>query len=222
MSTRLLSSPGKPHELCDDLESLWFVLLYESLHFVKHNKPNGIDMRSLFDSESKSTTHVGGLGKRDLYSSNGALMTRVLKFDSKPFTNLVRQIYRLFKSLHRYYVTQDDEEEPDGPVSQIVRKLENCGEIERLLKEALDSEEWPVSCDKAKDQYPPVRRLTHQQKETVASSYANRLLVPSGVSSGVKRGREEEGGPPVFNQAKRPKTALWEWVWSKCNSLVGG
>ena len=225
MSTRLLSTPGKVHELCDDLESLWFVLLFEGLHFVKHNNPSGIKMGTIFDHVDVSLTtgtHTGGLGKHHLYTSSGNLMTRILEFDSKPFTTLIRKIYRLFKSLDAYYMAQDDDETPSDPVKENVRKLESCAEIERLLEEALKSEEWPVSCDKVQDQYPPTRRLTPQQKETVALSYANRSLASSSAPSGGKRKREEEDDPPAFNETKRPKISLplWKRIWSKCGFLV--
>jgi len=49
MSTRLLSPLGEDHELCDDRESFWFILLFESLHFVKHNKPDAIYTVAIFD-----------------------------------------------------------------------------------------------------------------------------------------------------------------------------
>ena len=226
MSTRLLSAPGKVHELCDDLESLWFVLLFEGLHFVKHNNPRGIKMATIFDHFDVSLTtgtHTGGLGKRDLYSNNGVLMTKVLEFDSKPFTALVRQIYRLFKSLNAYYMAQDEEETPSDSVKENARKLESCAEIERLLEEALKSDEWPASCDKVQDQYPPTRRLTPQQKETVGLSYANRSLAHStGAPSGGKRKRDEEDDPQIFDETKRPKIGLplWQRIWSKCTFSV--
>lgn len=155
MSTQLqlLSSPGKVHELCDDLESLWFVLLFESLHFLKHNKPIEIDLDTIFDYVSIMTGLHSGLGKRDMYSCSGPLMTKQLQFDSKPFTALVRQIYQLFESLCEHYRAQAHKETPRKPVKQDVKKLENCEAIKRLLEEALDSDEWQVSCDKAEDQY---------------------------------------------------------------------
>jgi len=225
MSTQLLSVSGKVHELCDDLESLWFVLLFEGLHFVKHNKPSGVSMATIFDHMDvcvKIGTHVGGLGKRDMYHS-GALMARVLKFDSKPFTTLVRQIYRLFKSLRAYYVMQVEEETPSDSVKENVRKLESCAEIERLLREALDSEGWPVSCDKVEDQYPPIKRLTSKQRDSFALSYASCSLVPRDEPFRGKRKREEEDEPQA-SEAKRPKInpPLWKRIWSKCTFLVKG
>jgi len=224
MSTRLLSSPGKAYELSDDLESLWFVLLFEGLHFVKHNNPSGINMRFLFDQADvslKTGTHTGGSGKIRLYSNNGFLMNRLLEFDSKPFTNLIREIYRLFKSLNLHYVAIDEREAPIDSVKRDVRKLKNCAEIVRVLSEALNSGEWPAA-DKVEDQYPPIKRPSHEQKETIALSYAHHSLMPSSTVSIGKRKREEDD-PPVFNEVKRPKIAppLWKWIMSKWTLLVG-
>ncbi|KAF9643425.1 hypothetical protein BDM02DRAFT_3264101 [Thelephora ganbajun] len=226
MSTRLLTTPGKVHELCDDLESLWFVFLYEGLHFVNHNKPRGIKMASIFDHVDVSLTtgtHTGGLGKIHLYDRNSVLMTRVLDFGNKPFTTLISQIYRLFQTLNAYHTAQDNEEDPDDSIVENVRKLESCVEIKRLLGEALNSEGWPVSCDKVQDQYPPSRRLTPKQKETIALSYVNYSLVPPSEPSGAKRKREEEDDPQVL-EAKRPKVIkpLWKRIWSKCTFLFKG
>ena len=218
MSTRLLTTPGKVHELCDDLESLWFVLLFEGLHLVK--------MASIFDHVDVSLTtgtHTGGLGKIHLYSRNGVVMTRMLKFDSQPFTTLVRQIYRLFQSLNTYHGAQDNEETPNDSLKERVGKLDSCAEIERLLREALNSEEWPESCDKLGDQYPPTRHLTPKQKDTIALSCVNRSLTPYGEPSGMKRKRGEEDDSQV-PETKRPKTGLplWKRIWSKCAFLVRG
>ena len=224
MSTRLLDRPGKVHELCDDLESFWFVLLFEGLHFVKHNKASGINMSRIFDQVDVSLTtgaHTGGLGKIHLYSNNGVVMNRTLEFESRPFTNLVRRTYRLFQSLNAYYTAQDNEETPSDSHQENFRKVGSCVEIERLLREALNSEEWPDICDKAEDQYPPIRRLTPKQKDTIALSYVNRSLVPSGEP--LKRKREEEDDPQV-PETKRARTVLplWKRVWSKWTSLVRG
>lgn len=209
MSTQLLSAPGKVHELCDDLESLWFVLLYEGLHFVKHNKPHRISLAEIFDHEMiTGEIHYGGLGKSNMYANRVALMTKWLEFDSKPFTALVRQFYLLFKSLHGSYQTLELGEPLTEPVKQDLEKLKSCTEIKGLLKKSLESGEWPPTCDKVEDQYPRTERLTHQQKEAVALSYANHSLVPSGTHSGEKRKRFGEDDRLALNEAKRSKTSL--------------
>ena len=228
MSTQLLVCPGKVHELCDDLESFWFVLLFEGLHFVKHNEPGDIDMAIIFDQASVSPatgTHTGGLGKLHLYLKNSRLMNRELKFESKPFTTLVRQIYRLFQSLNAHYLTQDLAEDNEGKSNDLyekdAKKLESCGEIKRLLGEALNSGDWPEICDKVEDQYPPTRHLTPKQKDTIALSYANQPLISSLEPSKRKR---EQGDDPQVPEIKRLKTGppLWKRIWSKCTFLVKG
>jgi len=226
MSTRLLLRPGKVHELCDDLESIWFVLLFEGLHFLKHNRPGGINMAITFDQVGVSLitgNHIGGLGKTHLYFTSDSVVDRTLRFESEPFTALVGQIYRLFQSFNAYYMARDMGQKPNDSQEESVRKLESCAEIKRLLGEALDSGGWPELCDKVQDQYPPIRHLTPEQKDTVALSYVNRALVPSGEPSGAKRKREEEEDTQV-PETKRTKTGppLWKRIWSKCASLARG
>ena len=222
MSTRLLSKPGKVHELWDDLESLWFVLLFEGLHFVKHNKPRGIKMASIFNQADVSLTtgvHTGGEGKILLYLSKGAVMNGALEFESKPFTILIRRIYQLFKSLHKHYVAKDDNEPVDVFHGENVGKLKSCAEIERLLTEALDSGDWPEDCDKVTDQYPPTKNLMFEHKDAIASGLAN---IRSCTESS-KRKREDDDLQIL--PIKRSRTAyvpLLKRIWSKCASLVWG
>jgi len=230
MSTQLLFKPGKVHELCDDLESFWFVLLFEGLHFVKHNRPGGIKMAHIFDQVGVSLTtgiHTGGEGKNTLYTRYKDVMTDTLEFDSTPFTALVREMYLRFKYLNAYYVALNDGETPKDFLQENLRKLGSCADIKGLFEDALSSEEWPTTCDKAQDQYPPVKHLTPKQKDTIALSYVNRSLVPSGEPSGVKRKREEEEEEEEDTQVpetKRPKTGLplWKRIWSKCAFLARG
>lgn len=189
--------PRKVHELCDDLESFWFVLLFESLHFVKHNRPSGTMMPTLFDyvavSPTTGTLGTGGTGKSVLYTRKKVFMTDTLKFDSAPFTALVRKMYLRFKALDAYYMAQGNGETPNDFLQENFRKMGSCADIKEIFEEALGSEEWPVSCDKVEDQYRPIGRSVSEQKDTIALSYASRSLVPPDEpSGGVKRKREEE------------------------------
>ena len=229
MSTRLLTTPGKAHELRDDLESLWFVLLYEALHFVKHNKPFGIHRDTLFDQVRVCPTtgvHTGGLGKRVLYSEK-ILMTKELNFGNDPFNTLVKQVYGLFQALNTYYRERGNvkhQERNDNTfVVDFVRKLDDCAEIERLLREALNAEGWPESCDKVEDQYPSMKHLTPEQKDAIALGFVNRPFREPGEPSGMKRKREEEEeNSPTFESKRVKADPLWKRIWSKCAGLVVG
>jgi hypothetical protein len=223
MSTRLLTAPGSVHELRDDLESHWFVLLYEALHFVKHNKPFGVRMGILFDQVDvceMTGIHTGGVGKIHLYSKC-ALMTKRLVFECKPFNALVRQVYQLFQSLNSHYEELDKKVDPEeeDPNTPIVRKLSSCAEMERLFQEALNAEGWPDSCDKVEDQYPPLAHLTPEQKNIVALSHVNHTVRQPGEPSGTKRKREEED-PPVFENKRVKVDPLWKRILSRCARLV--
>ena len=206
MSTRLLGVQGKVHELSDDLESHFFVLLFEGLHFVAHNKPYGIFMQELFDQatvDPETGNHCGGQGKVYLYSSMFDLMNRRLEFTSKPFTTLIRGLYLLFASLHRYHGAKDFKIAPYEFDVENVEKLKGFVGVAALFDVALKSKEWPTECDKALDQYSPSNRLKQEQRGTVALSYVNRSLMPA-PSSG-KRKREPEGGVRRSRREKRSK-----------------
>ena len=224
MSTRLLSHPGKVHELCDDLESLWFVLLFEGLHFVKHNSPRDIDMPLIFDQVFVPPTTgipIGGVGKGLLYATMRPTMGWNLEFESKPFTFLIRQIYQLFRSLNAYYMAKDMDEPVSVLHEENVGKLKGCVEIERLLTEALDSDDWPDVSDKIEDQYPPVGHRALKHMGGVTLSFVNRSFQPSGKP--LKRKREGDDDPQA-PETKRPKMdlPLLKRIWSKCATLARG
>lgn len=195
MSTRLLSVQGMVHELSDDLESHFFVLLFEGLHFVKHNKPCGIFVQEIFDHiyvDSNTGNCSGGQGKAALYSGGFGLINRRLEFTSKPFTTLIRGLYRLFMSLFQYHIAEDLEEAPSELYAGNVEKMRSFVGLVALFDAELESGEWPTECDKVLDQYPPTKLSESEQKDTVALSHFNKTLVlepPNG-----KRKREPEMG----------------------------
>jgi len=93
MSTEQLANPGKTNEVSDELESFFFVIHYEGVHWVAHNKPLRLNVRHIFDHVEAIVegNHFGGAGKRGLYSEHDALICQQLKFTkSVPFTDLIR------------------------------------------------------------------------------------------------------------------------------------
>ena len=204
MSTRLLSVQGKVHELNDDLESHFFVLLYQALHFVEHNQPDDIFPDTIFDQvhvDPKTGNHTGGQGKASFYATNLVTMNEQLEFASKPFTTLVRGLYQIFTSLQDYHCAKSRKKNPDESDVKNIKQLEDCVGIVALLDEALKSKEWPTECDKVPDQYPPSRRLSPEQKDIVALSHLNES-VATRASSG-KRKLETEGEPSGPRRSSR-------------------
>jgi len=202
---------GKAHELSDDLESHFFVLLFEALHFVEHSKPYGIYMENIFDQfcvDPETGKHGGGEGKMALYTGKVAIINNQLNFTSKPFTTLIRGLYRLFASLHNYHTAKDWNKPPVKSDAEDVEQLNGGVGVAALFDVALKSVEWPTECDKVLDQYPPTKRLNQEQKDTVALSYANQSLRQE-PSSG-KRKREPEGGVRTSTREKRSKVKSYQ------------
>ena len=164
---------------------------------------------------------TGGMGKIHLYSSNGVVMKRTLEFESKPFTNLIRRTYRLFRSLRHITRYRTTRKRPTIPTRRILESWRavrrSKGYSERLS--TARSGQTPVKKRRIIDidQHPPIRRLTPKQKDTIALSYTNRSLALSGEP--LKRKREEEDDPQV-PETKRPRTdlPLWNRVRSKWTS----
>ena len=204
MSTQLLSVLGKIHELRDDLESHFFVMLYNGLHFVKHDKPSGINVGFIFDHGEISVgtgAHRGGVGKVWMYLQG----LDNVNFTSVPLTTLVREVFRLFKTLNLYVASDGGEIGTEPP--QNVKKLKNCAEIKKLFANARKSDGWPSVLDKVGDQYPHTDRLTPEGKDTVALSYANRNLSVKSSAGKRKAGKEVMTFPEEGGRNKRSKVA---------------
>lgn len=198
MSTQLLLMPGKIHELSDDLESHFFVMLHTALHFVKHNKPSGLNMKFIFDEVAISHgtgTHCGGEGKAYMYRRGLGV-----KFSSKPITALFRKLLRLFKSLKCYHEHRNSENDPPQSVVKEVEKLKDCAEIRKLFAEALESKGWPTRCDKVEDQYPS-SRSTSQRVESVGLTYVD----CNPVAGSANRKRKRGGDVPLRPRRRRKK-----------------
>ena len=188
MSTQLLSKPGKVHELWDDLESHFFVVLFNALRFVKHNKPSGLNFTYIFDQRTVSEdngTHRGGAGKGYMYDQG-----LLVKFASEQFTCLVRAIFKLFSSLKDYHVFNARGDDPRPASVNAANKLKDCEEIKKCFAEALENKGWPTDCDKVEDQYPPPRRPTSRRMESIVLSHFGRN--PVAEPSGGKRKRGQD------------------------------
>ena len=205
MSTQLLSTPGKIHDLSDDLESHFFVILYNALHFVKHNKPSGLDMKHIFDQSTislKTGAHRGGAGKVFMYAKGFHV-----EFTSKPFTVLILALFRLFMTLQDYHNAKARGYDPPPALIEDVKKLDDCAEIKRLFAEALKSKEWREECDKVEDQYPPIGNLTSEQKGAIALSFYNSDPRTGSSTGKRKRGENVPTGLQRLRRSKRSKVS---------------
>jgi len=209
-----LLDPKKPHEISDDLESAFFVLMYYALHYVKHNKKEeDIDMQDLFDQDTTKALGgqqyaVGGKGKLDMYSRDEGVAD--LKFLSKPLTDLFWDLHYLFNTFVGFNTIpmRNRERLATQDHCDSVVKLSNCDEVLRLFKKALDRTDWPARDKASTDQFPltgpkvvPFKpRDPREIAASGSSSYTAYLRSANGTAStGSKRGSEfmdEPDGPP--------------------------
>jgi hypothetical protein len=110
MSIRLLQNPRTPHELFDDLESVYWTMFYGALHRFRHTRRiTNMDMFS--ESAFEADGDVTG-GDRKL--SALVLMKSLLTFECRPLKAL---FVSLAKALHAYYTALfqlDSDEECDA------------------------------------------------------------------------------------------------------------
>jgi len=199
---------GKVHELSDDLESHFFVLLFEALYFVEHNKLRDISPEKIFNQiaiDPRTGNPHGGMGKMLFYTTGFCIVKDQLEFTSKPFTTLIRGLYLLFSSLCDHHVRKCMKRAPYESNMKNVRELEGCVGVVALFEEALKSTEWPTKCDKVPDQYPSTNRSEPEQKDSVALSHFDKPPVPE--PSCGKRKRQAEGENRRSSGDKRPKVS---------------
>ena len=163
ISTARLLDPNKRCEVSDVLESLFFVILYEGIHWVTHNKPT-LDPRYLFDEArtyAGGSRIIGGNGKFRMYTFSPHMdaVLHKLRFErSPPFADLLRELFLLFESLAIVSRNKKSGEKSQDQDASNVEKLENYRVVIQLMKNAVERVDWPEEHDKAlSDNYPDDR-----------------------------------------------------------------
>jgi len=180
MSTTQLLIPGKEYKVSDKLESIFFITLYEGIHWMVHNKPAKLDLELFFDQVG-ADMQTGGAGKHSMYTVPGHadVVLRDPRFEkSPPFTYLIRELFLLFQSL----AWVNSERGRSDDVAN-VEKLKNCDEVVRLMEEAMQSPGWPGERDKAPDD-------NYSRDEGIEEDLAGRASLKEVVAGPSKRGRE--------------------------------
>ena len=217
ISTAQLSDPGKIYEVSDELESFFFVILYEGIHRVIHNKPAGLFVKHIFDDARTDANgrQAGGAGKRDMYGIYAGVILEDLKFEkSPPFTDLIRGLFLLFQSLNVVNLEKKSKRKPRSEDAANIEKLKDCKAVIQLMKSAVRRKDWPKEHDKVLgDNYPRDGEIDREDRVGLANlkevtSPGDVPLpaspAPAGSISRVsKRGREEEDGPATPTKRSR-------------------
>jgi hypothetical protein len=146
-----------------------------------------LNVELIFDDVDfhKDGSYTGGIGKTNMYMANSDLILEDLEFtESPPFTDAIRGIFRLFKSL-AWFIHFDREPLPADVEN--VNKLKNCKEFIELLRKAKERKDWPKVSDKvAVDNYPPIQEA---DGEDYVGSSLKRVRRGSGNPTKTKRFR---------------------------------
>ncbi|KAK7687988.1 hypothetical protein QCA50_008358 [Cerrena zonata] len=185
MSIKLLQHPGLDHEIQDDIESCFWVLLYIAFHHYKQ-KNEKVNFTLNFFSENESRFneddgryhHIGGVGKTSLLI-NGNLQ-RTIRWVSNPLTTVIHKFadtlrdYNMKRPVHTSNLKVQLE---DTAYAKIHKFFGNTNNILKFLKEALDRADWPI-LDRLDDQLKPqtesISERQHrdrQLKSTVQASH---------------------------------------------------
>ncbi|KAH9960891.1 hypothetical protein BC827DRAFT_1376549 [Russula dissimulans] len=139
--SRLCDPSIRPHEVSDDLESFFWVLLYE---VVKCRNVRGVDLskklQDVFDQYSSRNGNVtGGTGKHDCLNNAHLGPITVRTFVKTPCRDIIEELRALFRDLYLYDPAGDDAD------SDTLLYLERSRESDPKVKDAcerLSSSQW--------------------------------------------------------------------------------
>ncbi|CAL1712414.1 unnamed protein product [Somion occarium] len=204
-SILLLRHPKKGHDIHDDLESSFWVLLYISLHYFEHNQGIILDF-SFFDEYKK---HVG-LKKQEedvrdncysmKSSSRKSFLTDGLadvQWKCAPLNKLIHGL-RIFFEDYLFYHSRQDDDKHMASFKDIQEKTVQVDVILNLFDSALASNDWPEN-DALSDQYPP---MTDKQTAQLLHDLESRAI------ASAARKKKKSTALAVGRRASVPSTAL--------------
>jgi hypothetical protein len=120
-----------------------------SLDCVLHNKPDGLNLKHIFDEILVEVNGRQVSGKYKLYFEDSDVILRQLAFEkSPPLTDLIRELFCLFRSLTTVAVCYSEGRSQSASDAANVHKLRDCKEIVTLMRSAIERRDWPEVCDK--------------------------------------------------------------------------
>jgi Fungal protein kinase len=165
---RLVDPSSRPHEVSDDLESFFWVLLYEVVRY-RNTSEGGLktEMQTVFDQHTepnKKTGFVGG-GKGKLAClANVELPRKLLRhFVKTPCRKIIEEMRSLFHSLYlqtQVFPSQEQSESEDSEDDDLAQvesareKLRTSDAFLAIIEKYLASE-WSVKNDGSLDPADP-------------------------------------------------------------------
>ncbi|CAL1708843.1 unnamed protein product [Somion occarium] len=183
ISILLLQNPKKGHDVHDDLESSFWVLLYVSLHYFPHNLGPTFNVR-FFDECSEEqdinagdgqTRELGGAGKTSFLSHK----LKVVEWRCVPLNSLIHSFGELLTDYQYYYEKMDrnNNKDAEAQFKAIQEQLEKVDTVLGLFDTALASDEWPED-DAVPDQFP---LKTKKQEDRMIHGLKSRAIATAAL-----------------------------------------
>jgi hypothetical protein len=194
ISVLLLKQPTKPHTIQDDIESFIYIILYQGLSHLKHNKTEqlGVIMDQVFDFNWKlGDTYTGGEGKNAMFRAGGYIDFDFEFTDNAPMTDWLQHAINsggdwltwVARKMPKALVAASSST-PSFPIAAPLPNntglaFETHDAFVEKWKELLDRSDWPPA---GKDLEPrKVNRDTSSRPSATVSS--------AGSSGSAKRSR---------------------------------
>lgn len=179
LSVHILEKPEWRRTILDDIESIYWLLLYCALHWLPHNRPH-FNM-SLFDEST--VEHRSGPGMLPSIVVGGSKKERSLThchfksltFDSGPLNDLLKQFAALLR--RSYSAEWVDFEAVRVDASVAMEKLGDVDFMVKMFDDALGREDWPKD-DRVQDQFPP--KTEGEKRREAEEARLLRLLTAEG------------------------------------------
>lgn len=173
MSIHILETPNRRHTVLDDIESVYWLLLYCALHWLPHDDPN-FDMQ-LFDEQIKQHRPnlppliVGGDKKGNFLIKS---RYRRLQFESRPLQELLQELGHAFRAI--YWSETAEEDDIRSAAQAASAKLQDVTVVLEMFNRALARKDWPEH-DRVDDQFRPrtENEEARMEHENTVSSYGS-------------------------------------------------
>ncbi|CAL1708965.1 unnamed protein product [Somion occarium] len=176
----LLQYPMKGHDVQDDLESSFWVLLYVSLHYFPHNLGSAFHAGFFDECMEQSGLHVGD-GKIHLLEGSRKpcdAMSCNSKKTCAPLNKLIHAVGKLFNKYQSCYTSRDDDgEDAEARFRATQEKLEQVDVVLNHFDTTLECDEWPEN-DVLPDQFPS---KTRRQEDHVIHDLSSRAVATAAL-----------------------------------------
>ncbi|KAI0069477.1 hypothetical protein K474DRAFT_1777241 [Panus rudis PR-1116 ss-1] len=208
VSVDFLQEPRKPHNIQDDVESSFWVLLYACLHFIRHNCPTFdltfFDEQHLRMQDNTDEVHFGGALKVDLLLR---CTIKQVDWDCVPLKNLLIKFSDLLGDYHGLKGRPAFQEMAQASYAKIGNSQEMLG----LFKLAMEQEGW-LSDDRVDDQIKP-KPAKKQEMDRNKAAASQRAEGAESLRS-ASANPNQQGGPEPLPIRKNLPAQLAQYCYN--------